>query len=107
MSRSSRAATVKSQASRRRSDAPNDTSQNAADLQIPLSDHEKAIIQALAGGDQSRRDEAIAIHRKHCRSDGPRHGDPYFRFMSEIDNPKPNLMARIRSRFEVLGKEIR
>lgn len=86
------------------SEVSNDASRNAGDLRVPLSDHEKAIIRAFADGDQSRRDEALAIHRAQMCPKGPHRRDPYFRFMSEFDNPKPDLMARARYRLEVLNE---
>lgn len=47
---------------------------------------------------------AVAIHRAYLRTHGVRHGDPYFDFMSEVDNPCPDLVLRSRYREAVLAQ---
>lgn len=69
----------------------------------PYSENDKAVIRALAAGDQSRREEALSIFRSHLRG-GVFHHDPYFEFMSEIDSPCPCWVQRSKSRAAILGK---
>lgn len=63
-----------------------------------LSDQDKAVISDLAHGMTGVLAQAIAIHRASLRIHGLRHGDPYFDFMSEVDNPCPDLGLRARYR---------
>jgi hypothetical protein len=67
-----------------------------------LSDDDKNTIRNFARGYGGFRSDAIAIHRASMRIHGLRHGDPFFDFMSEIDNPCPDLMLRARYRDAVL-----
>jgi hypothetical protein len=64
--------------------------------------NEKLIIREFAGGNKAYRDEAISIYRRHISANGLCHGDPYCDFMSEVDNPCPDLGLRARYREAVL-----
>jgi hypothetical protein len=66
-----------------------------------MTEGEKAVIKAFACGDKAKRDEAIAIHRDNLRKYGPMPRDPFENFMSEIDNPCPDLALRARYRKQV------
>lgn len=68
-----------------------------------LSDKDKATIADLARGMTGVLGQAIAIHRASMRVHGVRHGDPYFDFMSEVDNPCPDLGLRARYRQAVVN----
>lgn len=68
-----------------------------------LSAQDKADIADFARGHSGARAAAIAAHRASIRIHGLRHGDPYFDFMSEVDNPCPDLSLRARYRAAVLG----
>ena len=71
----------------------------------PFSTNDQAVIRALAGGDSDRRDEAIAIFRSVLRRKEPAwNRDPYFAFMSEIDNPCPCYILKSQNRAKILGK---
>jgi hypothetical protein len=63
---------------------------------------DKDIIRRFAAGDQTLRDEAIRIYRVRVRIHGLCRGQPYFDFMSEVDNPCPDLLLRARYREQVL-----
>ena len=63
-----------------------------------LMDHESQIIERFADGDNSLRDEAIRVHRVNIRLNGLQHGNPHFDFMSEVDNPCPDLYLRSQYR---------
>ncbi len=67
-----------------------------------LSAADKEQIRDFARGDQMLRGPAIAIHRAYISLYGLRRGDPYFDFMSEVDNPCPDLVLRARYRRQVL-----
>lgn len=69
-----------------------------------FTDNDKAVIRAFAGGDNTRRQEAIDIYRATLRSHGTDHKDPYFEFMSETDSPCPCWVQRSQSRAKILGK---
>lgn len=66
-----------------------------------MTEGEKAVIQAFACGDKTKRDEAIVIHRRNLRKYGSMPRDPFENFMSEIDNPCPDLALRARYRKQV------
>lgn len=68
----------------------------------PYSENERAVIRAFAGGDTSRRQGARAIFYAHLRK-GVFHHDPYFEFMSEIENPVPCWVQKSKSRAQILG----
>lgn len=71
----------------------------------PFSENDRAVIKAYAGGEVSRRNEAIAIFRSVLRNkQATFHQDPYFAFMSEIDNPCPCWVLRSQNRAKILGK---
>lgn len=55
---------------------------------------EREIIRRFAAGEVSLRDEAIRIHRNSLRRVGVQRGDLHFDFMSEVDNPCPDLLLR-------------
>jgi hypothetical protein len=69
-----------------------------------FSKADKSDIKACAAGVQGARDKAIAAYRASLRVHGIRLGDPYFNFMSEIDNPCPDLSLRARYRIDVLKR---
>jgi hypothetical protein len=66
-----------------------------------MTEGEKAVIKAFACGDKTKRDEAIAIHRDNLCKYGSMPRDPFENFMSEIDNPCPDLALRARYREQV------
>jgi hypothetical protein len=66
-----------------------------------MTEGEKAVIKAFADGDKTKRDAAIAIHRDNLRIYGLMPRDPFFNFMSEIDNPCPDLSLRAKYRKQV------
>jgi hypothetical protein len=68
-----------------------------------FSDADKEAIRALAAGEQGARANAVAAFRTSLRIHGTRHGCPYFNFMSEVDNPCPDLLLRGRYREAVLA----
>ena len=67
-----------------------------------MTEGQKATIQAFARGDKTLRAEAIAIHRDHLLKYGIVPTDPFFNFMSEIDNPCPDLSFRAKYRAQVI-----
>ena len=72
--------------------------------EAPFSEQDRAIIRQLAAGDTSMRAPAIAIFRSVLRGKKPSyHEDPYFAFMSEIDNPVPCYVLKGNARAQILG----
>lgn len=67
------------------------------------SDADKRDIRDCARNVAGARDRAIAVHRAYLRTHGVRRGDPYFDFMSEVDNPCPDLLLRSRYREAVVA----
>lgn len=67
-----------------------------------LSDADKRDIRDCARGIAGAKEKAVAIHRRYLRTHGLRHGDPFFDFMSEVDNPCPDLLLRATYRETVL-----
>ncbi len=67
-----------------------------------FTDADKRDIRDCARLIAGARERAIAIHRAYLRTHGVRRGDLYFDFMSEVDNPCPDLVLRSRYREEVL-----
>lgn len=69
---------------------------------------ERHVIYRLASGDQAAREEAIRIHRNHLtylrvnHLPLPRNTDVHFDFMSEVDNPCPDLVLRSMYRKKVI-----
>lgn len=70
-----------------------------------FSDADKEDIKACARGEQGAKARAVAAFRASLRIHGLRHGDPYFDFMSEVDNPCPDMTLRARYRQAVLALE--
>jgi hypothetical protein len=71
----------------------------------PFTENDCAVIRLLAGGDQSRRDQAISIFRSILREKKSYYQhDPYFVFMSEVDNPCPCWVLRSQNRAKILGR---
>ena len=68
-----------------------------------FSDADKRYIGDCARRVAGAMGKAIAIHRAYLRTHGVRRGDPYFDFMSEVDNPCPDLLLRSRYRDAVLA----
>jgi hypothetical protein len=66
-----------------------------------MTEGEKATVQAFANGDKTKRDAAITIHRENLRMYGSMPRDPFFNFMSEVDNPCPDLALRAKYRKQV------
>lgn len=66
-----------------------------------MTEGERRIIILFAHGDRTLRDSAIAIHRDSMRKYGLMRNDPIFDFMSEVDNPCPDLNLRARYRAQV------
>ena len=56
-----------------------------------MTNDEKQVIRNFASGDASKREEAIAIHRRHLGEGAPCEEQ---QFMSEIDTPCPDLRLR-------------
>lgn len=69
----------------------------------PYSESERTVIRALANGDQSYREEAIAIYHSHLRA-GAFHKDPYYEFMGEITSKVPCWIVKGRARSAITGK---
>lgn len=65
---------------------------------------DKAVIADLARGMTGVLGQALSIHRASMRIHGLRHGDPFFDFMSEVDNPCPDLNLRARYRAAVISR---
>jgi hypothetical protein len=65
-----------------------------------MTDSEKKVIREFATFDESKREEAIAIHRKHLGEGAP---VPCIeqQFMSEIDTPCPDLRLRHNLRLQL------
>lgn len=59
-----------------------------------MTNTDKAIIRAFAGGDKSLREQAIEIHRREIKQTGAARGTPEMDFMAELDNPCPDLLLR-------------
>lgn len=64
-----------------------------------LDGSERGVIERFATSEPELRDEAIRIHRnqiawRRARGLPLPHGDIHFDFMSEIDNPCPDLILR-------------
>jgi hypothetical protein len=65
-----------------------------------MTEDEKRIIISFARGQRALRDEAVAIYRRHVH-DWVNGGDPkcpYMGFLSEVDNPCPDLGLRAHHR---------
>lgn len=74
-------------------------------MTAPFTENDRAVIRAYAGGDQSRREQAISIFRSVLREKKATfHNDPYFSFMSEVDNPCPCWVLRSQNRAKILGR---
>ena len=71
-----------------------------------MTDGEKATIKAFALGDKSLRDDAISIYRDNLRKYGISPQDPFFNFMSEMDNPCPDLNLRARYRGAIIRSDL-
>lgn len=67
-----------------------------------LNDTERNAIYRFAGADMSAYREAIDVYRRALRRGFAGSGDPYLRFMSEVDNVAPDLLLRARYRRQVL-----
>jgi hypothetical protein len=67
-----------------------------------MTEEQKAIILDFATGNKSRRNEAIVIYRQLIQKYGTNPKDPFFNFMSEVDNPCPDLALRARYRAALL-----
>lgn len=66
-----------------------------------MTDAERQIILAFAKGDTSKREEAIAIHRRYIPTLGVR-GTPEQRFMAEVDNACPDVALRGQYRADLV-----
>jgi hypothetical protein len=65
-----------------------------------MTEVERATIIKFAQGDKTLREQAIAIYRDTLRKYGE-WNDPLLNFMSEVDNPVPDLGLRARYRQRV------
>ena len=72
--------------------------------EIDMTPYEKMIIRNFACGNLALRDKAIAIHRKYVPLLGSHGKSLYQDFMSEIDNPCPDLMLRNRYREQLVSQ---
>jgi hypothetical protein len=74
--------------------------------EAPFSDNDRRIIRALAAGRNDVRADAIAIFRGILRGKKPEwEKDPYFAFMSEVDNPCPCYVLKANARAKILWSE--
>lgn len=64
---------------------------------------ELAAIGDLARGMTGTLGHAIAAYRRVLKTHGTRRRDPHFNFMSEVDNPCPDLGLRAHYRSAVLN----
>ena len=73
---------------------------------VPFSDYDRTVIYAVAAGDKTKVQEAVSIFRSVLRGKQPfYHDDPYFAFMSEVDNKCPCWVLISQNRAKILGKE--
>lgn len=68
-----------------------------------FTEEERDAIRDLARGMTGTLGSAIAAYRRVLRTHGIRRRDPYFNFMSEVDNPVPDLGLRSHYRSAVLN----
>lgn len=66
--------------------------------------NEREIIRQFAAGEKRLRDQAISIFHMKLREGIRAQSTPEMRFMSEIDNPAPDLLLRSIRRRELLGE---
>ena len=72
----------------------------------PFSDADRLIIRDLAAGNRLMREPAIAIFRSVLRTKQQTyHHDPYFAFMSEVDNKCPCYVLKANARAAILKGE--
>ncbi len=69
---------------------------------MPLSRDDQELIRAVAEGEAGANERAIALHRHSLRHVKDYMGSDIQLFMSEIDNPCPDLLLRSRYRQRVL-----
>jgi hypothetical protein len=72
---------------------------------MDLSNDDMTTIKRLAEGDQSCREEAIAIYRQFIAKHG-RTNNVFINYVSEVDNVVPDLGLRGRYREYVIAYEI-
>jgi hypothetical protein len=65
--------------------------------------HDKVVIERFAKGDGAARKYAIEAYRRSLTEDGIQPKCPHQRFMSEIDNPCPDLGLRASFRRALLS----
>lgn len=65
---------------------------------------EKEIIRRFADGNEACREAAITIYRKYIPHLGAYGSTPEMNFMSEVDNPVPDLALRATYRNILLDK---
>jgi hypothetical protein len=67
---------------------------------------EQNVIEKFAAGDKSLRDTAIMVYHKYVREWALccRKNNPYMDFMSEIDNPCPDLGLRAMYRRKITSE---
>jgi hypothetical protein len=69
----------------------------------PFSDADRLVIRDLAAGNKLMLDTAVMIFRAVLRGKKPEYErDPYFAFMSEVDNPCPCYVLKANARAEIL-----
>ncbi len=66
-----------------------------------MTEEQRSAIIRYANGERDLRDEAIAAYRDSVRRYGRSHLDALQNFMSEVDNPVPDLALRARYRRQV------
>lgn len=71
-----------------------------------MTPDEQRVIRGFAAGNQSFRESAVSSFRRALRRGDPIEG-PHMLFMSEVDNPSPDLTLRGRYRQDVLGMDIK
>jgi len=73
---------------------------------MDLSLEEMTVIKKFAEGDTSERDRAIEIYRDFLTRNGGRGKSAFMNFMSEVDNPVPDLALRNTYRRAVCNYEL-
>lgn len=71
---------------------------------VDMLSEEKEIICRFANGEETFRSAAIAIYRKYIPTLGAYGTHPEQNFMSEVDNPVPDLALRAMYRKVLLDK---
>ena len=74
-----------------------------------MTESQKKIIRMFAAGEHSLRESAVSIYRMHLSPykdwETSYRSIPEMQFMSEIDNPCPDLLLRNHYRKIILGRD--